>query len=78
MKDTKRTITNDHPNNGIDSLPIRSKSIIVSDNLYSYQSTNYSLFKSNSITPTPSAPVITSNNGRPKRIVPRSYDEWGK
>jgi tetratricopeptide (TPR) repeat protein len=61
MKDTKRTITNDHPNNGIDSLPIRSKSII-----------------SNSITPTPSAPVITSNNGRPKRIVPRSYDEWGK
>ncbi|CAF0950852.1 unnamed protein product [Rotaria sordida] len=63
MKQKHRTssiISKDHQNNGLDSVPIRSKSII-----------------SKTITPTTSAPVINSN-GKQKRIVPRSYDEWGK
>ncbi|CAF3435057.1 unnamed protein product [Rotaria sp. Silwood1] len=63
MLEKKRTssiIAKDHQNNGFDSVPIRSKSII-----------------SKTITPTTSAPVINSN-GKQKRIVPRSYDEWGK
>ncbi len=45
MRETKRTssiITKDHQNNGVDSLPIRSKSSIVSDYSDEYQITNYS------------------------------------
>ncbi|CAF3328850.1 unnamed protein product [Rotaria socialis] len=54
---TSLNIVNDHKNNGIASVPIRSKSTISK--------------------PTTSVPVINTN-GKQKRIVPRSYDEWGK
>ncbi|CAF1187969.1 unnamed protein product [Adineta steineri] len=65
MKETKQTSSNttkDHQNNGINLAPIRSKSI----------ATN-----STTTTPTSSVSVI-NKNGKQKRIVPRSYDEWGK
>ncbi|CAM4747662.1 unnamed protein product [Rotaria magnacalcarata] len=54
---TSSSIVDDHKNNGIATVPIRSKSTISK--------------------PTTSVPVINTN-GKQKRIVPRSYDEWGK
>ncbi|CAF1273581.1 unnamed protein product [Adineta ricciae] len=52
--------TTEHQNNGLNSAPIRNKSII-----------------SKPTTPVQTASVI-NKNGKSKRIVPRSYEEWGK
>lgn len=85
MKENNRTTSTinskDHQNNGIDTVPIRSKPIVVSY-IHTYLSQSLGLIclfflKNKSNNPTPSAPVI-NNNGKPKRTVPRSYEEWGK
>lgn len=76
MKEPNRT-TSTIPNNGIDTVPIRSKPIAVIHDLNYFYFIMFFFSKSKSINPTPSAPVI-NNNGKQKRTVPRSYDEWGK
>lgn len=69
----------DHENNGSDTVPIRSKVKIVSNLIDNFilNITFLILIKSNASAPTTSKPVIKTN-GKAKRIVPRSYDEWGK
>lgn len=63
---TSVDLGNNHNNHGKDcfeSVPIRSKATAT--------------VKTKGKVSTPSA-LTTSKNTQPKRVLPRSYDEWGK
>ena len=70
---TCESSVNDQSKNGLESVPVRSKVPIVVSKNFLFQFLIISMIVHVQVNP-----VKTQRNGTAKRVLPRSYDEWGK